>query len=321
MQEPLFMKPKLQDKIWGGTKLRDIYGYDIPSEHTGECWAISAHPDGVGSVANGEYAGLPLDILYAQHPELFGYPSSEVFPLMAKIIDAKEDLSVQVHPDDYYAKTYEDELGKPECWYIIDADEDAEIIYGHSAETKDAFKKLVDNGDWQDLLQKVKVRSGDFFFVPSGTIHAIGAGILVLETQQSSNTTYRVYDYNRSDDSGNKRDLHIQQSIAVSTIPHQNSVNHFEVTTEAGNTLTTFIANDYFTVYKWDINTHMRFKQNAPYTLVSVIEGIGELTVANKGYILKKGDHFILPTPVESWELSGVMQLIASTPGINHTSI
>ncbi len=123
MQEPLFIRPKLQEKIWGGTKLRDIYGYEIPSDHTGECWAISAHPDGVGSVANGEYAGLPLDALYEKHPELFGNPSSEVFPLLTKIIDATEDLSVQVHPDDSYGLKHEGELGKTECWYIIDADE------------------------------------------------------------------------------------------------------------------------------------------------------------------------------------------------------
>lgn len=315
MQEPLFMRPKLQEKIWGGTKLRDIYGYTLPSEGTGECWAISAHPDGTGTVAEGEYAGIPLDILYAEHPELFGNPSSEVFPLMAKIIDAKENLSVQVHPDDDYGLKHAGEQGKTECWYIIDAEEDAEIIYGHNATTKEQFKKMIDEGNWQDLLRSVKVKAGDFYYVPSGTIHAIGAGILTLETQQSSNTTYRVYDYDRLDDTGCKRELHIQQSLEVSMIPHRDYVNHFEVNSTDGNTLTTFIKSDYFTVHKWDIQTHMDFKKKAPYTLVSVIEGAGELTIANKAYALKKGDHFILPAPVEEWGLSGKMELIASEPG------
>ena len=121
MQEPLFIQPVLQEKIWGGTKLRDIYGYDIPSDHTGECWAISAHPDGTGAVENGPYAGTKLDVLYAEHPELFENPTSPVFPLLTKIIDAAEALSVQVHPDDAYGLKHEGELGKTECWYIIDA--------------------------------------------------------------------------------------------------------------------------------------------------------------------------------------------------------
>lgn len=319
MQEPLFMNPKLQEKIWGGTKLRDIYGYEIPSEHTGECWAISAHPDGVAKILNGEFAGTPLDVLYEQHPELFGNPSSRVFPLLTKIIDATEDLSVQVHPDDSYGLEHEGELGKTECWYIIDADEDSEIIYGHNALTKEEFTKLIAEGEWQELLRRVKVKPGDFFYVPSGTIHAIGAGILTLETQQSSNTTYRVYDFDRKDTAGNKRDLHIEQSIAVSAIPHKNPVNHFEVKTAADNTVTTFIESDYFTVSKWDIQSKLAFTKAAPYTLVSVIEGNGILTVVDKGYDLKKGDHFILPAPVESWGLSGKMQLIASTPGPENT--
>ena len=161
----------------------------------------------------------------------------------------------------------------------------------------------------------MKVKVGDFYYVPSGTIHAIGAGILTLETQQSSNTTYRVYDYDRLDDTGCKRDLHIQQSLEVSMIPHRDPVNHFEVKSTDGNTLTTFIKSDYFAVYKWDIQTHMAFKKDAPYTLVSVIEGAGDITVSEKVYALKKGDHFIMPSPVDSWTLSGSMQLIASTPG------
>lgn len=315
MYEPLFIRPKLQEKIWGGTKLHDIYGYEIPSDHTGECWAISAHPDGVGSVANGEYAGLPLDALYEKYPELFGNPSSVVFPLLTKIIDATEDLSVQVHPDDSYGLKYEGELGKTECWYIIDADEDSEIVYGHNAKTKGEFSGMIADGKWNELLHRVKVKKGDFFFVPSGTIHAIGAGIMILETQQSSNTTYRVYDYGRKDEAGNERDLHIQQSIAVSTIPHKDPVNHLKVRTEADNTVTTFIESEYFTVYKWDIHSRMTFTKDAPYTLVSVIEGAGDITVSEKVYALKKGDHFIMTSPVDSWTLSGSMQLIASTPG------
>lgn len=311
MQEPLFMKPVLQEKMWGGTKLRDIYGYAIPSDHTGECWAISAHPDGVGTVANGAYAGIGLDELYRTHPELFGNPSSPVFPLLTKIIDAADALSVQVHPDDVYGMAHEGELGKTECWYIIDADEGAEIIYGHNALSRAEFAEKVEAGAWDELLRYVPVKRGDFFFVPSGTIHAIGAGITILETQQSSNTTYRVYDFDRVEKNGEKRDLHIAQSLDVTLFPHRDPDNHFVI----GDTVTTFIESDYFNVHKWNVVDTFTYSQTAPYTLVSVLEGDGVLAVAGKSYALMKGMHFILPSGVEEATVNGNFEMLVSTPG------
>ncbi|HJB24472.1 MAG TPA: mannose-6-phosphate isomerase, class I [Candidatus Jeotgalibaca pullicola] len=315
MQEPLFVKPKLQEKIWGGTKLRDIYGYDIPSDHTGECWAISAHLDGVGTISSGTYAGMPLNKLYEKEPQLFGNPSSPVFPLLTKIIDATEDLSVQVHPDDVYGLKHENDLGKTECWYVIDADEDSEIVYGHTAKNKEEFSKMISNGQWDDLLRRVKVKAGDFFFVPSGTIHAIGAGIMILETQQSSNTTYRVYDYDRKDNLGNSRELHIQQSIDVTTIPHRDPELSIQTEVQADNEITTLIESDYFSVYRWNIHSEVYFGKKASYTLVSVIEGKGSLIVDNIKYPLNKGDHLILPAPITEWVIEGDIEIIASNPG------
>ena len=191
--EPLFLDSPMHEKIWGGNRLKTEFGYDIPSEHTGEYWAISAHPNGVSYVKNGKYAGFHLAELYKDKPELFGHPKASVFPLLTKILDANDWLSVQVHPDDAYGMEHEGELGKTECWYIIDAEEGAEIIYGHKAQTKEELAALIEAGDWDGLLSKTPVKKGDFFFVPSGTMHAIGPGILILETQQSSDTTYRVY--------------------------------------------------------------------------------------------------------------------------------
>lgn len=311
MIQPLFMQPVLQEKMWGGTKLRDIYGYDIPSEHTGECWAISAHPDGIGKIANGEYAGMGLDELYQKHPELFGNPTSPVFPLLTKIIDAADALSVQVHPDDAYGMAHEGELGKTECWYIIDADEGAEIIYGHNALSKAEFAEKVAAGEWNELLRHVPVKRGDFFFVPSGTIHAIGAGITILETQQSSNTTYRVYDFDRVDQSGNKRDLHIQQSIDVTMFPHVDVENHFEY----GDTVTTFIESDYFNVYKWNVTDSFTYQQTAAYTLISVLEGDGVLETSGQSYAIMKGIHLILPNGIADVTLHGNFEMLVSTPG------
>lgn len=311
MKQPLFMQPVLQEKMWGGTKLRDIYGYEIPSDHTGECWAISAHPDGIGKVTNGEYAGMGLDELYQTHPELFGNPSSPVFPLLTKIIDAADALSVQVHPDDSYGMAHEGELGKTECWYIIDADEGAEIIYGHNALSKESFAEMVQDGKWNDLLRYVPVKRGDFFFVPSGTIHAIGAGITILETQQSSNTTYRVYDFDRVEKNGQTRELHIQQSIDVTTFPHVDAVNNFDV----NDTVTTFIESEYFNVYKWDIAETFIYKQTAAFTLVSVLQGKGVLEVSGESYAIMKGMHFILPNGITDVTVNGNFEMLVSTPG------
>lgn len=311
MQEPLFIQPVLQEKMWGGTKLRDIYGYKIPSEHTGECWAISAHPDGVGKITIGTFAGMGLDELYQTHPELFGHPTSPVFPLLTKIIDAADALSVQVHPDDAYALKNEGELGKTECWYVIDADEGAEIVYGHTAQSRQEFEDLVEAGKWEQLLRYIPVKKGDFFFVPSGTIHAIGAGITILETQQSSNTTYRVYDFDRLDQAGHARDLHIEASLAVTTIPHQDPENHFQ--TEGA--VTTFIESEYFNVYKWDISNTFDYHQETPYTLISVLEGQGELSITDNSYSIGKGMHFILPHDIDSVRFTGQLEMIVSTPG------
>jgi len=303
----------MQEKIWGGTKLRDVFGYEIPSDHVGEYWAISAHPNGVSTVKNGRFAGQKLDALYAEHRELFGNRPEPVFPLLTKILDANDWLSVQVHPDDAYGLEHEGELGKTECWYVIAADEGAEIIYGHNAKSKEELRQQIESKDWDHLLTKIPVKAGDFFYVPSGTMHAIGSGILILETQQSSDTTYRVYDFDRKDDAGNLRELHLEQSIDVLTIGEP--ANSRPVTIQADSlTSTLLVANDFFAVYKWDITGSVNFKKTADYSLVSVLEGLGELEVDGAVYALEKGEHFILPSDVTEWTLSGDLQLIVSHP-------
>ena len=313
MSEPLFLKSQMHDKIWGGTKLREAFGYDIPTETTGEYWAISAHPNGVSVIKNGIYEGEGLDQLYREHKELFGHPKSEVFPLLIKILDANDWLSVQVHPDDAFALAHEGELGKTECWYIIAADEGAEIIYGHNAKSKEELRQWIEEGRWGDLLTKIPVKAGDFFYVPSGTMHAIGKGILILETQQSSDTTYRVYDFNRRDAQGNLRKLHIDKSIDVLTIgkpanstPATMAVDHLESTL--------LVSNKFFSVYRWEVTGLVDFTQTVPYLLLSVLSGQGQLTVDGRVYDLKKGDHFILPNDVKEWSFDEQLEMIVSHP-------
>ncbi len=315
MKEALFLNPVFQDRIWGGTQLHDYFGYAIPSDKTGEDWAISAHPNGPSTVKNGEFAGKTLIQLWTEHPELFGNPEDPVFPLLTKILDANTDLSVQVHPDDAYAKVHENgELGKTECWYIIDCAEGAELIYGHHAKTKEEFVHMVENGEWDKLLRKVKIAPGEFYYVPSGTIHALGTGTLVLETQQSSDTTYRVYDYDRKDADGNTRELHLEKAIDVTTIPHQDAKLDFQVEKRDGVNITTFVSNDFFSVYKWEIDGTAKFDATAPYTLVSILDGAATLTISGNETPVKKGDHFILPNTINSWALTGTATAIVSTP-------
>ncbi|EHI70924.1 mannose-6-phosphate isomerase, class I [Streptococcus ictaluri] len=313
MSELLFLESCMHDKIWGGTQLRDQFGYQIPSETTGEYWAISAHPNGVSTISQGRFKGETLDNLYAQRPDLFGNPKEAVFPLLTKILDANDWLSVQVHPDDAYGMAHEGELGKTECWYVIAAEEGAEIIYGHHAKSKEELKQMIEAGDWDNLLTRVPVKAGDFFYVPSGTMHAIGKGILILETQQSSDTTYRVYDFDRKDAKGELRELHIDKSIDVLRIGEpENSV---PATLYIDQFVTTcLVSNPFFTVYKWKVSQLVEMRQTAPYLLVSVLEGQGKLFVDQEAYDLNKGMHFILPNDVKSWQLDGQMEFIVSHP-------
>ncbi len=314
MSEPLFLQSVMQEKIWGGTKLRDEFGYEIPSDKVGEYWAISAHPHGVSTIKNGRFAGQGLDKVYAEHRELFGNSNEPVFPLLTKILDANDWLSVQVHPDDHYAMEHEGELGKTECWYVIAADEGAEIIYGHSAQSREELRQQIEKKEWEKLLTKVPVKAGDFFYVPSGTMHAIGSGILILETQQSSDTTYRVYDFDRKDDEGNLRELHLEKSIDVLNIGAP--ANSRPVTVKADDLMSTLlVASDFFAVYKWEVSGKVNIEKTVAYLLVSVLAGRGVLTVDGETYPIAKGDHFILPSDVEEWTFEGKnLEMIVSHP-------
>ena len=244
---------------------------------------------------------------------MFGNRKEPVFPLLTKILDANDWLSVQVHPDDAYGLEHEGELGKTECWYIIAAEPGAEIIYGHNAKSKEELRQQIESKDWENLLTKVPVRAGDFFYVPSGTMHAIGAGIMVLETQQSSDTTYRVYDFDRKDDQGNLRELHLEKSIDVLNIGEP--ANSRPVTTKVDDLKSTLlVAGDFFAVYKWKISGKADFEKTADYSLFSVLDGQGSLKVDGQDYDIAKGSHFILPSDVETWQIKGELELIVSHP-------
>ena len=309
MNNLIFLKPIFHEKIWGGTRLNTVFNYEIPSEKTGECWAISAHKNGDCEVIDGPHAGQTLSYLWTHHRELFGNIEGDCFPLLTKILDASDDLSVQVHPDDDYGLKHEGELGKTECWYILDAEEDAELIFGHHAKTKEEFIKQIESNNWDQLLRKVKVKKGDFFHVPTGTVHALKEGTLVLETQQSSDTTYRLYDYDRLGDDGCPRPLHLKQSIDVAMIPHEEIMPEFNKHTLDDSVVTTLIECDFFKVYKWDIQGKCHAIHQPPFTLVSVLEGQGLINQRP----IQKGDHFIIPSTVTEVGIEGNLELMIAT--------
>lgn len=320
--QPIFLEPYFREKIWGGRKLADIFHYDIPAGDIGEAWVISGHKNGPSKITNGPMKGEYLDKAYVDHPEYFGNPTSKVFPLLTKILDAEDSLSVQVHPDDEYARIHENDLGKTECWYVLDADPGSYLIYGHHAKTKEELAEMIKAGDWDDLLRKVPVKKGDFFYVPSGTIHALTKGIMVLESQQSSDTTYRLYDYDRVDKTtGKLRDLHIQQSIDTTTVPYVEPKLNVEEQVIGKSKITTYLqppVSKYFYVYKLDVDGELKLtKGTHPYQLVSIIAGNGQLVVDGESYDVKKGTNFIIPSQVENFTLVGEMQAIISAPTEN----
>ena len=214
------LAPACKDYLWGGEKLREKYHIESDCEPLAEAWVLSCHPDGMSRLAEGEMKGLTLPEAALKYPgNFFGTRCAEFeeFPMLVKLIDAKRDLSVQVHPDDEYARNKEGELfGKTEMWYVLDAAKDAKLVYGfyHDMDKK-KLRHSIENGTVEKYLQKVPVHRDDVFFIEAGTVHAIGAGALIAEIQENSNLTYRLYDYNRRDKQGKLRELHVDKALDV----------------------------------------------------------------------------------------------------------
>lgn len=307
------IEPVFHEKIWGGRKLETEFGYTIPDGPIGECWAISAHPAGDCHVRDGAYAGMLLSSLWTEHHELFGAAEGDRFPLLIKFLDATKDLSIQVHPDDAYAAEHEGgSLGKCECWYVLHADPNATIVVGQRAKSPEEFARLVEEGRWSELLNEVPVHAGDFFQIAPGTVHAIKGGTMVLETQQSSDITYRVYDYDRVQADGTKRELHLQKSLDVIDFGAK-PITSGRVSAPTTNGITQLVCCPRYTV--WHVRATETATLSSPKTFycASVIEGTGRAS----GHELRKGDHFIVPAGYGTLRLEGDMQLIVSTVPAN----
>lgn len=305
----IFLNPVCTHNIWVGTRLNREFGYPIEGDDIGECWGISAHPSGDGTVASGAYKGMKLSELWEKHPELFGDTGMDRFPLLIKIIDAKDDLSIQVHPDDAYAKVHENgSLGKTECWFILDCKENATLVVGHNAKSREELEQMIRKESGKSSSVRFLLSPGTSSRSIPVSVHAIKGGTLLLETQQSSDITYRVYDYDRLSN-GKPRQLHITQSIDVITVPAKSAENSVVHTEKKDDAIQQLICCPYYTVYRIDVEHRVETWQDKPFVLMSVVEGEGTLN----GTPLKKGDHLILPDGYGKVELQGRMQIIAST--------
>lgn len=310
----IFPTPIFHEKIWGGRKLADDFGYEIPDGPIGECWAISAHPNGDCVISGGAWDGMRLSELWDQHRELFGDVEGDRFPLLIKIIDAKDNLSVQVHPDDAYAAEHENgSLGKRECWYVLAADEGTQIVIGQRAHDRAELAGMIDEGRWDDMLNLVPCHVGDFFPIEPGTVHAIQGGTLILETQQSSDVTYRVYDYDRVGDDGKPRELHIQQSLDVVDYAAQAPASG-EVTAPEVDGVTELMECPNFVVDRVRVAGEKDVAQPWPFLCVSVIEGSGTVCASEAGvtHEIARGTHFVAPSGCGELSFVGDMTLVTS---------
>jgi mannose-6-phosphate isomerase len=312
--ELLFMEPIFHNNIWGGRRLEYVYGYEIPDGPVGECWAISAHPHGDCRIVGGPFDGKHLSELWADHRDLFGDEEGDQFPLLVKIIDALDDLSIQVHPNDDYAREHENgSLGKRECWYILDNHEHGHIVVGQKTKNAEEFRRLASEGRWDDIIAEIPSKPGDFFQVDPGTVHAILGATMVLETQQSSDVTYRVYDYDRVQADGTKRDLHLKQALDVIDFSRPAPTSG-DVTAPEVDGITTLVETVSYTVLRLNVrpDAPITLARDFPFLNLSVIKGSGTIRTDSETEDLALGTHLIVTSKTDTITLEGDMTLIAS---------
>ena len=318
----LLLRPALVAKpAWGGRRLMDDFGMQSDRTDIGEAWVLSCHPDGESVVCGGEYDGMTLaKALSRMEGDPVGLKGRDSvdFPLLIKFIDARDKLSVQVHPDDEYAMAHErDKRGKTECWYILDALDGAELIYGFKDEiTREEFARSVADGTFLEHCNRVKVKKGDCAFIPSGTLHAIGAGILLAEVQQSCNTTYRVFDYNRLI-KGKPRDLDVEKALDVTRCepPVYGPEPEGMPVVHDGCTSVLLRECEYFSMTLVTVNgIYADTAGSDSFVSVIVLDGSGEI-VGGEGQPLsvKKGDSVFIPANEGDFFCSGDMKLLVST--------
>jgi len=311
---PLQFTPILKERIWGGEKLKTVLGKSIESSTTGESWELSTVEGDVSVVANGALKGSSLMQIIDESPnEILGtavYKKfGKQFPLLFKYLDAREDLSIQVHPNDDLAKERHNSFGKTEMWYIMQADDDARIIVGFKEKSNaNEYVENLKNKTLLSILDDVKVKSGDVFFLETGTVHAIGAGLVVAEIQQTSDITYRIYDFDRVDAQGNGRELHIDQALDAI---NYDKVDTYKDYTKEVNQSNVVVDCPYFTTNFVPLDGEVSIKKSSEtFTVYMCVEGSFELVYNGEKYHYKKGDTVLIPAAIDAFVLNGKASIL-----------
>ena len=319
--KPFLLKPSGKSYLWGGRRLNDEFEKNIDMSPLAETWECSTHPDGPSYVASGEYEGMKLSEVLKLRPEFLGsHPNCDGdLPILIKFLDAKEDLSIQVHPTDEYAMEHENgQRGKTEMWYVLDASEDARLIYGLSRDcSEERIRKAIAEGTLPKYLQQVRIKKDDVFFIEAGMIHAIGKGALIAEIQESSNLTYRLYDYDRVDRDGNKRELNIEKAMAVAKLkseaePRQ-SLRVLKYKQGVASEL--LVRCKYFEVYRMLLNTERRqvvyySSDSMSFRVLLCVQGCGNLVFDGESLNFYKGDCIFVPADSAEIRLHGQAQFL-----------
>ena len=311
---PLQFEPILKERIWGGTKLKTELNKPITSDITGESWEISTVENDVSIVANGTFKGKSLNDLINEFPEaLLGtkvYAQfGKQFPLLFKYLDAREDLSIQLHPNDELAKKRHNSFGKTEMWYVMQADTDARLIVGFKEKSSpQEFIQNLNNKTLLNILDTKKVLQGDVFMLNTGTIHAIGAGIVIAEIQQTSDITYRVYDFDRVDANGNKRELHIDLALEALNYEKIEAQRFYDKTENTSNEI---VNCQYFTTNIIPLDGNITIhKDQTSFTVYMCVDGEFQLTINDESYTYKKGDTVLIPAALTDFQLAGKASIL-----------
>ena len=314
---PLKLTPAVKEIIWGGDKLKRAYGKSAPFDKLAESWELTVRDDGMNVIENGEYAGLTL----GEYIDKAGYGvigegyDGDRFPLLIKFIDACDRLSIQVHPSDEYSLKNEGEFGKTEVWYIVEADEGAELVYGLSEDyTKEAFDTATKENTVENLMHRVKVKAGDVYFIPSGLVHAIGKGILICEIQQNSNVTYRVYDYGRLGKDGKPRETHVEKAKDVIVNFTEAQIDELRFANAKVRTPELICSCDKFTVNKYEFTDLTLTSDKSSFLSVTFIEGAGEIIFGGEKYAFDKGVTYYIPAGMGEFTMrsNGATAIVAS---------
>ena len=319
MLYPLQLSAALKDYLWGGSRLKNEFNKKSTLEKVAESWELSCHKDGQSKIVNGKYKGQTLTAYIEDNGKaVLGKNAAKFtyFPILIKLIDAEDHLSVQVHPDNDYALRVEGEYGKTEMWYIVDAKPGAYLLYGFKKEiSKEEFKERIENHTLLEVCNKVPVKKGDVFFIDAGTLHAIGEGIVIAEIQQNSNTTYRIYDYGRIGVDGKPRELHIEKALDVTKlIPPTKSTQAMQTMNFfADYTMQLLASCEYFTAYYFDVKNECKFVANEDsFHSIVVLEGQLELVSNTETLHLVKGDSVFVPAEMGEYCVKGKANFIFS---------